>query len=296
MGGGGLVRVDLVDGTYELFRAYFGAPSARVDGREVAATRTFARSMLALLREGATHVGIAFDHQIESFRNELFPGYKTGAGIEPDLLGQFELVERVAKALGFLVWPMVEHEADDALATAAHRLMELEQVEGIRILSPDKDLTQCVRGKRVVTVDRRRERTLDDDGVRERYGVPPSAIPDYLALVGDSADGIPGIPRWGARSSAQVLAHYGDLESIPHDPAEWAIKVRGAKALAENLSEQFEAALLYRTLARLVIDAPIDSSLEALEWRGAQRKELGDVAEEIGDTRLLERVPRWAGE
>ena len=215
------MRAHLIDGTYELFRAWFGSPSARdAHGREVGATRGFLSSLHALLRdESVTHVACAFDHVIESFRNRLFDGYKTGAGIEPELLAQFDLAERAAAALGVVVWPMVELEADDALASAAHALAQDPCVEQVVICSPDQDLAQCVVGERVVCLDRVRKRVLDEPGVRERFGVPPGSIPDYLGLVGDDADGIPGIPRWGARSAAAVLARYGSIELIPDDCA-----------------------------------------------------------------------------
>ena len=209
--------IHLVDGTYELFRAYYGAPEVlSPEGQEVGAVRGLARSLLSLIRnEGATHVGIAFDHTVESFRNDLFDGYKTGEGMEPELWAQFEPAERVARALGFVVWPMVEFEADDALATAADRYAKNRAVKRVLVCTPDKDLAQCVSGERVVCVDRRRRKIIDEAGVVEKFGVSPQSIPDWLALVGDAADGIPGIPRWGARSAATVLARYGHLEAIP---------------------------------------------------------------------------------
>ena len=233
------MRVHLVDGTYELFRAYFGAPSAQApDGREVGATRGLLRSLGALVRhEGATHVGVAFDHVIESFRNDLYGGYKTGAGIEPALLAQFELAERAAGALGFVVWSMVEFEADDALAAAAARYAGEPAVEQVVIASPDKDLAQCVRGNRVVCADRLRKKTLDEAGVVEKFGVPPASIPDWLALVGDSADGYPGLPRWGAKSAAAVLARWLHIDRIPDQARDWGVAVRGAEALAASLRE-----------------------------------------------------------
>lgn len=290
------MKVHLVDGTYELFRMFFGAPSATDPrGREVGATRALLRNLLALVgTEGVTHVGIAFDTVIESFRNELFDGYKTGAGIDEALLAQFPLAERAASALGLLVWPMVELEADDALASAAAQLEGEASVEQVVLCSPDKDLAQCVRGNRVVCWDRRRDQTLDEEGVRAKFGVGPASIPDYLALVGDAADGIPGIPRWGARSAGAVLAAYERIEAIPDDAAAWNVKVRGAAALAENLRTQKDAALLYRRLATLRTDAVLaDDLLGALAWKGADRAALGALCEELGDTRFLERVPRF---
>jgi 5'-3' exonuclease len=289
------VQVHLVDGTYELFRAFYGAPPATSpDGLEVGATRGIARSLLGLVRyEGATHVAVAFDHVIESFRNELFPGYKTGEGIEPTLLAQFRPAERIAQALGFVVWPMVEFEADDALAAGAARYVEDPRVEQVRICSPDKDLFQCVRGTEVVCVDRRRREVRDESGVVEKFGVKPRSIPDWLALVGDSADGIPGIPRWGARSSSTVLAVYEHIEAIPDDPDAWTVKVRGAAGLAANLRGRREEAALYRTLATLRADVPLEETVDHLEWRGARREELERACEALGDRELLERVPRF---
>lgn len=289
------MRVHVVDGTYELFRAYFGAPSAiSPDGREVGAIRSLLRSFLFLLGEpGVTHVGVAFDHVIESFRNDLFDGYKTGDGIEPELLEQFPLAERATAALGIVVWPMVEFEADDALATAAAQYGESEGVEQVVICSPDKDLAQCVRGGRVICRDRMRGKFLDESGVVEKFGVSPASIPDWLALVGDSADGIPGIPRWGAKSSASILSRYGTIDAIPSDPEEWDIPVRGAAALSRNLEADRNHAQLYRVLATLREDVPLAESLGDLEWRGCLRRELEDLCTEIGDDGFPERVTRW---
>lgn len=289
------MRIHLVDGTYELFRAYYGAPKATApDGAEVGATRGLLRSLLSLLREdGVTHVACAFDHVIESFRNELFPGYKTGEGVEADLLAQFPLAERAVTALGVVVWPMVEFETDDALATAAARANEASEVERVIICSPDKDLTQCVRGTRVVCLDRLRRRVYDEAGVREKFGVAPASIPDWLALVGDSADGIPGVPRWGARSASAVLARYEHLESIPDRQTDWQVTVRGASALAHNLREHREKALLYRLLATLRTDVPLTEGPADLRWRGARRADLAALCHEIGDEEFTNRVQRW---
>ncbi len=289
------MQVHLVDGTYELFRAYFGAPKASApDGREVGAIRALARSFLGLSRnEGATHIAVAFDHVIESFRNDLFAGYKTGAGIDPDLWSQFELAEQITRALGMVVWPMVEFEADDALATAALRFAQDSRVTQVCICSPDKDLTQCVSGQHIVCVDRRRKKTIDAAGVHEKFGVAPQSIPDWLALVGDSADGIPGIPRWGARSASAMLAEYGYIEHIPGDSAQWAIRLRGAQALADSLNTHQSEAALYRQLATLRTDVPLQESLDDLEWQGALGKELEEMCRILGDARLLDRVPRW---
>ncbi|KPK15246.1 MAG: 5'-3' exonuclease [Myxococcales bacterium SG8_38] len=286
------MKVHLIDGTYELFRAWFGAPEATSpDGREVGATRGLLRSLAALLRdEGVTHVGCAFDHTVESFRNTLFDGYKTGEGLEPALLDQFPLAERASRALGLVTWPMTELEADDALATAAAKLHAEGAADQVIICSPDKDLCQCVRGHEVVTWDRRRDIVLDEDGVRQKFGVSPESIPDYLALVGDAADGIPGIPRWGAKSAALVLAKFGHLEDIPDDPEQWGIRVRGAAALAQQLRERRADALLYRRLATLRVDGPIGETLEDLRWRGPDRPALEALCREIGERALLDRI------
>jgi 5'-3' exonuclease len=277
------VRVHLIDGTFELFRAFFGAPPAQTaDGREVGASRALLRSFAGLLRSGdVTHVGVAYDHVIESFRNDLFPGYKTGAGIEAALLSQFEPAERVATALGMQMWPMVEFEADDALATAAAAAAARAEVTQVIIASPDKDLTQCVRGDRVVAWDRMRGNTLDEAGVVAKFGVSPASIPDWLALVGDDADGIPGLPRWGARTAATVLARWKHLEDIPDDPARWEVPVRGAATLAATLRERRADVLLYRTLATLRTDAPIPCALDDLAWRGVDAPALAALGKEL---------------
>jgi 5'-3' exonuclease len=286
------MQVHLVDGTYELFRSWFGAPEARSpSGQEVGATRGFLRSLAAMLRDDSvTHVGCAFDHTVESFRNELYEGYKTGEGLEPELLAQFPLAERASRALGMVTWPMVELEADDALASAASKLRDHPQVDQVVIVSPDKDLYQCVRDGKVVTLDRRRGIVFDEAGVQAKLGVLPESVPDYLALVGDAADGIPGIPRWGAKSASAVLAAYVHLEDIPEDDLEWKVKVRGAGTLAANLREHRDDALLYRMLATLRTDAPISESLDDLRWRGPNRVELEALCEELGERQLLSRI------
>jgi len=286
------MKVHLIDGTYELFRSWFGAPESRSpDGREVGATRGFLRSMAAMLRgQGLTHVGCAFDHTVESFRNDLFEGYKTGEGLDPELFDQFPLVERASRALGIVTWPMVEFEADDALASAAAKFRAVPKVDQVVICSPDKDLCQCVSGNDVVTLDRRREIVLDEDGVRDKFGVSPESIPDYLALVGDAADGIPGIPRWGARSASSVLAKFVHLEDIPDDHEQWGMKVRGGATLAHNLREQRDDAMLYRRLATLRTDAPIEESLDDLRWTGPDRPALEELCEELGERTLLDRI------
>lgn len=288
------MKVHLVDGTYELFRAWFGAPEATSpSGMEVGATRGFLRSMALLLRDPeVTHVGCAFDQTVESFRNDLFDGYKTGEGLDPELYAQFPLAERASEALGMITWPMVDFEADDALAAAAAKLDANRRIEQVIICSPDKDLCQCVRGSRVVTLDRRRKIMLDEDGVREKFGVSPESIPDYLALVGDPADGIPGIPRWGAKSAGAVLAQFAHLENIPSDHETWGIQVRGAATLAANLNARQDDALLYRQLATLRLDVPIEESVDDMEWRGPDRRALEALCEELGETRLLTQFDR----
>jgi 5'-3' exonuclease len=292
------VKIHLVDGTYELFRAHYGVPGRKSpDGREVGATLGLAASLIALVqREGATHVGVAFDHTVESFRNAMFDGYKSGEGIEPELFAQFALAEEITAALGMVVWPMVEFEADDALASAAARFADAPGVEQLQICTPDKDLAQCVRGQRVVINDRRRREIRDAAAVVEKYGVAPESIPDWLALVGDAADGIPGIPRWGARSAAAALAAHVHVDRIPADPQEWQFKVRGAATLARNLEANREALELYRRLATLREDVPLTESVDDLEWRGAHRAVFESLCESLGNRRLPERVDRWIAE
>jgi len=284
------VRLHLVDGTYELFRCYFGAPPARApDGREVGAVRGLLRTLLSLLREdGVSHVACAFDHVIESFRNGLFAGYKTSEGVPEELLAQFPLAERATGALGVVVWPMVDFEADDALATAAARWADDPTIEQIVICTPDKDMAQCVRDSRVVCFDRMRRRLLDAAGVVARFGIPPESIPDWLALVGDDADGIPGIPGWGAKSSSLVLSRFGRIEAIPDDPARWGVPVRGAATLARALAERRQEAALYKLLATLREDVPLVEQVSDLEWRGVRRAELTALCNELGDAELLE--------
>lgn len=289
------MKVHLVDGTFELFRTFYGSPKARTsDGREVGAVRGLLRTLLGLLQEpGTTHVAVAFDRVIESFRNDLFAGYKTGEGVDPELMAQFPLAEQATRALGVVMWPMVRYEADDAIATAAARFAG----EGVQVLlcSPDKDLAQCVRGSSVVLVDRMRGNTLDADGVVAKYGVPPASIPDWLALVGDSADGIPGIPRWGAKSAAAVLLRYGHLEAIPDDASSWDVTVRGADKLASELRAHRGEAALYRTLATLCADVPLEEELADLEWKGARREALVDLCRSLDFERFVDRVPRFVG-
>ncbi|MDA8044624.1 MAG: flap endonuclease [Actinomycetota bacterium] len=263
------MRVFLVDGTYELFRHFFGAPShVNSSGTEVAAARGVVSSMVGLMEEGATHVGVATDHVIESFRNGMWPGYKTSAGVDPTLLAQFGLLEEALDALGLTVWPMVELEADDAMASAAAVAAADPSVDQVAICTPDKDLGQCVVGVRVVQVDRRKRVVIDEDGVRAKFGVGPESIPDWLALVGDSADGFPGLAGWGAKTSAAVLARYRHLEDIPDAPGQWDVAVRGAPTLARTLSSSRDLALLFRDLATLRREPPVISTVSELRWSG----------------------------
>src|SRR3989440_1763820 len=288
------MKIYLVDGTYELFRNHFGPPPRKApDGREVGATVGLLRSLLLLLATpGITHVACAFDHVIESFRNGLYPGYKTGAGVDPTLMAQFELSEEAVAALGLVVWPMVEFEADDALASATARFKHEAEVEQIVLCSPDKDLAQLVSGSRIVSWDRRRDRLIDEAGVVEKFGVRPQSIPDWLALVGDAADGLPGIPGWGEKSAAAVLAKYAHLEAIPADPHIWGLSANRAAPLAESLAQHRAEALLCRTLATLRQDVPLQETLADLEWQGAYVR-LYEVCHRLGDDKFPGRVPRW---
>jgi 5'-3' exonuclease len=261
--------VHLIDGTYELFRHYFALPSARDrDGREVAAVRGVLGSVLGMIRGGATHVAVATDHVIESFRNGLWAGYKTGEGVAPDLLAQFGLLEEALSAAGVTVWPMVEFEADDALAAGAAIAARDARVEHVIICTPDKDLAQCVRGTRVVQLNRRTRVTFDEDAIVRKFGVAPASIPDYLALVGDAADGYPGLPGWGAKSTAAVLAKFGHIEAIPADWRAWSVNVANAGSLAQTLARERDLALLFRTLATLRTDIALFEDVDELEWHG----------------------------
>jgi 5'-3' exonuclease len=291
------MNIHLVDGTYELFRGFYGPPPKKSpDGREVGATIGLLRSMLALISDSeVTHIACAFDHVIESFRNELYPGYKTGAGIDPDLLAQFSLAEEAVSALGIVIWPMVEFEADDAIATAAVRFKDQPGVDQVVICSPDKDLTQLVSGDHVVCWDRRRDITYNETAVVEKYGVPPASIPDWLALMGDSADGIPGIPTWGAKSAAELLSKYQHIEAIPDDITEWSISAGRARRLAENLAAHREQARLYRQLTTLRTDVPLAENVDDLEWRGAYEG-LRKLCLELGASDIPERITRWISE
>ncbi len=263
------MNVHLVDGTYELFRHYHALPRARLaDGTEVAAVRGVLASLLGLINRGATHVAVATDHVIESFRNRLWSGYKTGEGIEADLLSQFLLLEETLAAAGIVVWPMTEYEADDALAAGARSAAGDPEVDQVLICTPDKDLAQSVVGQRIVQLNRRTGVIMDEAGVVAKFGVPPVSIPDYLALVGDAADGYPGLPGWGAKSTAAVLARFGHIENVPEDARDWHVNAASAGTLARTLSRDRDLALLFRTLATLRTDIPLFSSVEELRWRG----------------------------
>jgi len=263
------LQIHLIDGTYELFRHYYAVPSSvDRDGREVGAVRGVLRSLLAMISAGATHLAVATDHVIESFRNDLWAGYKTGEGVDPNLLAQFPLLEEVLSAAGIVVWPMVEFEADDALASAATIARQDQRVEQVFICTPDKDLAQCVDGDRVVQLNRRKRVTINEAGVIAKYGVKPASIPDYLALVGDNADGYPGLPGWGMKSTAAVLAKFEHLEAIPRDAGDWRVDVPNTGALAYTLRKEFEYALLFRTLATLRTDIPLFEDVERLRWNG----------------------------
>jgi 5'-3' exonuclease len=286
------MKIHLIDGTYELFRGFYGPPPKKApDGREVGATIALLQSLIALLSDPeVSHVGCAFDHVVESFRNDLFSGYKTGEGIDPDLFAQFPLAEEAVVALGLVVWPMVEFEADDALATAAMRFAEDPQVEQIVICSPDKDLAQLVSGDRIVCWDRRRDIIYNEPAVIEKYGVAPHSIPDWLALVGDSADGIPGVPAWGAKSSATMLSKYAHLEEFPPELDQWDVKLRGAKRLYDNFTAHREAAYLYRRLTRLQGDVPLAETLDDLRWKGPS-PDFTSFCQSLGVKDLPERLP-----
>ena len=263
------MEVYLIDGTYELFRHFYALPSARDrEGREVAAVRGVLKSLLGMIKGGATHLAVATDHVIESFRNDLWQGYKTGEGVDPDLLAQFELLEETLVAAGIVVWPMVKFEADDALAAGATRASRERRVNQVIICTPDKDLAQCIRGTRVVQLNRRMRATLDEDGVVRKFGVQPESIPDYLALVGDAADGYPGLAGWGAKSAAAVLAKFKHIEAIPERPSDWHVDAANASSLAATLSRDREKAFLFRTLATLRTDIPLFDDVDELKWEG----------------------------
>lgn len=287
------MRVHLVDGTYELFRQHFGAASRHSDRHRYAAAAGVVGSTLALIGDGATHIGVASDHVIESFRNELWPGYKTGEGMDPEILEQIPVVERALESAGFTVWPMVEFEADDALGAAAAVADADDRVEQVLIVTPDKDLGQCVRGDRVVQFDRRKREIIDDAGVRAKFGVEPASIPDYLGLVGDTADGFPGLPGWGAKSAGLVLARYGHLEDIPSSAGQWDVDgLRGAAKLSATLRAQFAEAVLFRRIATIETDVEV-GTVDEWRWTGPTIG-FAAVAEELGAPGLADLADRLA--
>lgn len=288
------MKIHLVDGTYELFRAHFGAPPKKTQsGQEVGAALGMLRSMLLLLSDPeVTHVAVAFDHVIESFRNKMYKDYKSSAGVDPVILNQFPVAEAAIKALGLVTWPMSKFEADDAIATAVVKFKKVKLVEQIVICSVDKDLTQMVDGDKVICWDRRREILLNENGVTEKFGVAPESIPDFLALVGDSADGYPGIQGWGEKSTATVLAKYRHIENIPNDPTKLGLSVGRATTLLENLQKNYEDALLFRELSTLRTDVPLKETLADLKWQGATPR-LKKVCKELGSESILERVKKW---
>ena len=289
------MKVHLVDGTYELFRHYFGAPShITSEGYEVGATRAVLASMLSLLEQGATHIGIATDHTITSFRNELYEGYKDGSDIDPDISGQFHILEDLLEAAGFIIFPMVEFEADDALASAAVRSTVDKRVDQVVICTPDKDLGQCLTpDHKIVQYDRRKKLEMNYEAIIEKFGVRPESIPDYLGLMGDTADGFPGLQGWGAKSSSSVLAVYNHIEHIPEDSEKWEVPVRGAQKLATTLNENRSLALLFRQIATLIYDAPTFGSIDELHWEGPG-SDFVQIAEKLDATRLIERAERLA--
>jgi 5'-3' exonuclease len=290
-----VVIVHLLDGTFELFR-YFLSPGAAFDRDsppELRAVRGVVASVLGMLEGGATHLGVATDHVVESFRNALWPGYKTGEGMDPLLYAQFQPLEEALGALGVVVWPMVEFEADDALAASAAMAAGDARVDQVVVCSPDKDLAQCVRGDRVVQLDRRTRALRNESAVRQKFGVPPTSIPDWLALVGDAADGYPGLPGWGPASAAALLARYGRIEHIPHLASAWDVPVRGSTRLASTLAEQRERAFLFRELATLREDAPIGADVDALRWAGP-RSDFSAWSERLGTPSLHERASQLA--
>jgi 5'-3' exonuclease len=287
------VRVHLIDGTYELFRQHFGQMARHADSGPYAAAAGVVASTLQLVSEGATHVGVASDHVIESFRNDLWAGYKTSEGMDPELLEQIPIMERALEAAGFVTWAMVEYEADDALGAAAAVAARDERVTQVLIVTPDKDLGQCVRGQRVVQFDRRKGEIVDEQGVYEKFGVPTTSIADYLGLVGDAADGFPGLPGWGAKSAATVLAKFGTIEAIPASSADWGLPgLRGAEKLAVTLRDHLELALLFRRIATIETDVPV-GTVDEWEWRGPT-PEFAAVAAELGAPGLAERADRLA--
>ena len=284
--------VHLIDGTYELFRHFFGVPSTLdSNGKEIGAVRGVLTSVLSMIEHGATHIGVATDHVVESFRNDLYPGYKTSEGVPPELLSQFPILEEALEAMGVVVWPMVDYEADDALASAADKAAKDDRVKQVLICTPDKDLSQCVVGRRVVQLDRRREIVRDEAGVVAKFGIKPQSIPDFLAVVGDTADGFPGLRGWGVKAAALTLSQYPHLESIPKDWREWHPSIRRARLLSESLHNSWSEALLFRTLATLRLDVPVFENVEDLRWKGP-RPSFEDYCRRMRSRDLLARVRR----
>jgi 5'-3' exonuclease len=284
------MNVYLIDGTYELFRYFFAVPSAKdINGREVGAVRGVLASVLSMIEQGATHLGVATDHVVESFRNDLYAGYKTSEGVDPQLLSQFPILEVALQSMGVMVWPMVEFEADDALASAAAKATKDSRVKQVLICTPDKDLSQSVVGTRVVQLDRRREITRDEAGVVEKFGVKPQSIPDYLAVVGDSADGFPGIKGWGEKAAGGVLSLYPHIEDIPKNWQEWNPAIKRARALAESLFGDWDNALLFRKLATLRMDVPVFETLEDLRWKGP-RADFEEYCRQLNSSMLFKRA------
>ena len=290
------MNIHLLDGTYELFRHFFAVPKATDDsGQEIAAVRGVLSSVLSMLEEGVTHLGVATDHVVESFRNDLYPGYKTSEGVPPELLSQFPILEQALEAMGVVVWPMVEFEADDALASAAHKAAQDDRVARVFICTPDKDLSQCVAGERIVQLDRMRGIVRNETGVIEKFGVHPGSIPDLLAVVGDSADGFPGIAGWGMKAAAQVFSQYPHLEDVPKDWGKWHPSIRRARSLSGSLFEGWSDALLFRTLATLRVDAPVFNSVEQLLWKGPG-PDFAEVSRRLKAQELLRRAQKISHE
>ena len=287
------MRIHLIDGTYELFRHFFGAPShINNNGQEVGAVRAVASSMLSMVNQGATHIGIATDHVITSFRNELYDGYKDGSDLDPVILGQFNLLEEVLDSLGFMIFPMVDFEADDGLGAAARKAALNPDVEQVIICTPDKDLGQCLtQDEKIIQYDRRKELRITYETVIEKFGVSPESIPDYLGLVGDTADGFPGIKGWGAKSSATLLSHYHHIENIPNDHMEWAIQVRSSQKLSETLNNDYELALLFKLIATIDYDAPTFETVNELKWNGP-KDNYENILESIDGDRILQRLEK----
>ena len=289
------MNIHLIDGTYELFRYFFGAPShITEEGQEVGAVRAVANSMLTMVEEGATHIGIATDHVITSFRNELYDGYKDGSGLDPVILGQFSLLEEVLEAIGFTIFPMIKYEADDGLGAAAHKAIKNPHVEEVIICTPDKDLGQCLTAdEKIIQYDRRKKERITYQSVIEKFGVPPESIPDYLGLVGDTADGFPGLKGWGAKSSSALLAHYQHIEQIPNDHNDWIPQVRSSQKLSQTLNDDYDLALLFKLIATIDYEAKTFENIDELEWKGPQ-KDFNKILEKVDAERLIGKVTRLA--